>query len=748
MTPWSLTARWPRLSLLLAALLTLILGLAARGVQPRYEIEDFFPEGTPARATYERAQEAFGRDDRAGVLVLESKAPLGPLDFGRIRASAARIASRSEVERVVSPATAVVPRKNAEGDVVLEQALPPGEEPSAARVAELLELYAQPPYAGSLVSRDGQVGVLYAQLREDRLGFADRAALRDALEAERKLLREHYQVHVVGYPIQRVELVEISQGETRKLLPLVLGAILLVGALVFRSAAGALLPLAVAGLSVLGVTGLMRLVGLAPNILSPAVYLIVAVVGVADVVHLLTRVRELGGGEEAVERALREVGPPCALASLTTALAFGGLALTGLPLVATMGLQVALGVGLAFALSLLLLPAAVRWGGRASGEQRGQLAERCRGLDAWAAPRGKLLVAGFLLLLVLGGGLATRLRVNAPLLADLDAEHPIRQAHRLIEARLGGVIPLELLVPPPAKGYPFALERMTRVEELTRRLREVEGVLTASSPVDALRRLQPFLAEVPAERVPGLVPTALLLAEDQVRPWVSAPSEGLMRIRLRIKDLDSDAAFALFARIEALYEEVLGEPAQGRLTGQGFLAQTINRDIVVHFRGGFLFALGAVALVLFFAFSDLWLVAVALLTNLFPVVLLAGAMAALGVELRYTSALVLSVVFGLAVDDTIHFVAQYRRIRAEGTPEALRETLAVAGPGLVLTSLLLALGFGALLLASFHPLRVMGGTLALCAALALAADLLLLPALLRLRGGEAAASSSNEGSTG
>jgi len=112
---------------------------------------------------------------------------------------------------------------------------------------------------------------------------------------------------------------------------------------------------------------------------------------------------------------------------------------------------------------------------------------------------------------------------------------------------------------------------------------------------------------------------------------------------------------------------------------------------------------------------------------------------------------VLSVVFGLAVDDTIHFVAQYRRIRAEGTPAALRETLAVAGPGLVLTSLLLALGFGALLLASFHPLRVMGGTLALTAGLALAADLLLLPALLRLRAGEepaapAAAPAAAEGS--
>ena len=91
----------------------------------------------------------------------------------------------------------------------------------------------------------------------------------------------------------------------------------------------------------------------------------------------------------------------------------------------------------------------------------------------------------------------------------------------------------------------------------------------------------------------------------------------------------------------------------------------------------------------------------------------------------------LSIVFGLAVDDTIHFLAQLSRQRG---PAPLRETVRVAGPGLVLTSLLLAGGFGVLMAADFLPLRVVGQTLAITAALALSADLLLLPALLRLLG--------------
>ena len=97
----------------------------------------------------------------------------------------------------------------------------------------------------------------------------------------------------------------------------------------------------------------------------------------------------------------------------------------------------------------------------------------------------------------------------------------------------------------------------------------------------------------------------------------------------------------------------------------------------------------------------------------------------------------LSVVFGLAVDDTIHFVAQLGRIRAQPaaqTPDPIRSAFRVAGPGLVLTSVLLGAGFATLLGATFLPLRTMGGLLMLTAFLALAADLLLLPAILRCLG--------------
>lgn len=341
------------------------------------------------------------------------------------------------------------------------------------------------------------------------------------------------------------------------------------------------------------------------------------------------------------------------------------------------------------------------------------------------------MVLGFALATLLAALLAARVEVNAPLLSDLDPEHPIRRANRLLEERLGGAIPLDLLIaPPPGPAErAYARERLERIEALTQRLRALPEVRWATSPVDPLRRLAGVLRGVPPDEAPGLLPTALLMAHDQVAPWVDVDHDRL-RIRLRIRDLDTAAAFALFARIDALQREVLGEPGAVQLTGQGYLAQVVNRDIVAYFRSGFLTGLLAVALTLLAFLRDARLALLSLLPNLFVVVVVAGAMGALGIELRYTSALVLSVVFGLAVDDTIHVLAQWRRQR--GDPDPVGVTFRVTGPGLVLTSLLLVSGFGTLLWAELLPLRVMGGLLLLTAVVALAADLLLLPALLHL----------------
>jgi predicted RND superfamily exporter protein len=167
--------------------------------------------------------------------------------------------------------------------------------------------------------------------------------------------------------------------------------------------------------------------------------------------------------------------------------------------------------------------------------------------------------------------------------------------------------------------------------------------------------------------------------------------------------------------------------SEGKITGQGVLGQVINQRIVGHFQWSFLVALAAVFLVLMVALRSLRLATVSLVSNVFTPLMVAGLMGFFGIDLRYTSALVLSVVFGLAVDDTIHFISQFGR-----GDDPVRHAFTTAGPGILLTSLVLGAGFAVLMLSDYQPTRVLGLLLGVTAVTAVIADLVLLPALLRL----------------
>jgi hypothetical protein len=126
----------------------------------------------------------------------------------------------------------------------------------------------------------------------------------------------------------------------------------------------------------------------------------------------------------------------------------------------------------------------------------------------------------------------------------------------------------------------------------------------------------------------------------------------------------------------------------------------------------------------------------ALVPNLWPVLFALGAMGWLGVPIDSTTVMIAAVALGLAVDDTLHSLGYFRRaLAARGdfpcsAPAAAVRALGRGAPALILTTALLVAGFGACALSSFLPVARFGALTGLALLAALAADLLLLPALL------------------
>ena len=146
---------------------------------------------------------------------------------------------------------------------------------------------------------------------------------------------------------------------------------------------------------------------------------------------------------------------------------------------------------------------------------------------------------------------------------------------------------------------------------------------------------------------------------------------------------------------------------------------------------------------LFLSFTVIWITVMllmrsatagtlAMLPNVFPVVVMLGLMGFTGVFLDIGTAMISAIAMGIGVDDTIHFLSRYRRRRAELGEEraAVRATMQEVGRPMILTSLILAVGFSILCLSAFQPHLYFGIFAAIAILAALLGDLVLLPALL------------------
>jgi predicted RND superfamily exporter protein len=132
------------------------------------------------------------------------------------------------------------------------------------------------------------------------------------------------------------------------------------------------------------------------------------------------------------------------------------------------------------------------------------------------------------------------------------------------------------------------------------------------------------------------------------------------------------------------------------------------------------------------AFRSVLLGLLGMLPNLLPCLTIYGALATVGRPLSVATAMIGSVMLGLVVDDTIHFLYRFSTARAGGTAvtRSVARALVHAGRPIIITSLVLAVGFAAGLTGSLETTREFSALAATTILGALVADLILLPALL------------------
>jgi len=168
------------------------------------------------------------------------------------------------------------------------------------------------------------------------------------------------------------------------------------------------------------------------------------------------------------------------------------------------------------------------------------------------------------------------------------------------------------------------------------------------------------------------------------------------------------------------------------ITGKASVFQKGTKYLLDNLLSSLLFAFlitGGLVAIMFRSFK---MVLVSIIPNLLPLLMTAGLMGFLGIPLKPSTILVFGIAFGMSVDDTLRFLAQYRLELSRNDWKIKKSVFATfddAGISMFYTSIVLFFGFSVFMLSSFGGTIALGGLVALTLFFGMLSNLVLLPSL-------------------
>ena len=608
-----------------------------------------------------------------------------------------------------------------------------------------------PRIAGSILALDGGVSVVNVTVELPEEGLLEAVAAvaefarSTAAEAEERF--PGMDLRVVGTAMVNQTFVEASIDSQMIFLPASLLLMAVILGVLTRGWAGVVTTGIVIVFSILVSVGLGVWVGLpfSPPV-SPAPTIVLMIV-VANCVHLLVALQQsLRAGNsrhDAIVEAVSLNLNPVFLASLTTALGFLSMNFSEVPPYRHLGNFVAIGIVASFILSVTFLPALLSLlPVRAPKERRWRGPSMNLVADFVLRHRRAIFVGWLAIVAAMAVGIP-RNELNDVLVHFFDESVEFRQDTDFMDERLSGNTLLEYSLQASSEGGATDPQFLADVSNFADWYREQANVGHVSVITDTFRRLnQSMHGDDPAAyRIPDsqeLAAQYLLLYELSLPQGLDLNnqidrSRSATRMTVSAETLYSQDLLDLNARAEAWLNENAPHVAGVNSTGPSALFAYIGQRNIRAVLIGTLVVLVAISAILLLALRSLRLGLISIVPNLLPAVLGFGVWGLTVGQVGLSLSVVVAMTIGIVVDDTVHFLSKYRRARHEygRSPEdAVRYAFDTSGRAMLTTTVVLVAGFLIFVFSPFVPTAQVGVLTALIIAVALIADLTLLPALL------------------
>lgn len=721
-----------------ALLMTAVLAVPASHLRFDQTIESFFGSKSPLLQPYLLSKQTFGGDEFL-IVGFEVEDPTSHDTLDDI----------SALSRELSQIPGILPESMQDLASILRNDRAPGWMRVAMRLPAFKRSILHESRQMLLSADDRTVAIAMRLQNLSETNFPRAETYRKVREAA---ARHRPPAMVAGEPLQVHDMFQYVEQDSLVLGLASSGLMVLVILLLFRSVRWVILPLVLIHVTLIWTQGLLELSHLKLSMVSSMLTSLVTIIGVATMMHVTLVFKEMRvefSRLDAYRMTFQRLGRPIIWTCLTTAIGFSALLTSSVVPVRSFAIMMTLATLLIPVLCCLLLPAGILIG-KAQSDPAPPLGSKrvsavLRYLSSWSNRHPRLiLVTTFAIALwaVLGLG---RLSVETDFSKNFRPDSPIVQAIDYFETRMGGVGSWEIGFSAPEHLSDKFLDRvrdlavelrelklpggagLTKVISITDGLDLVPKIPLAASGTGRLlpmvRRLRPATLDEKREFLRTLQP--------EMEPSLYHGDSGRMRIMLRsLERQPAEVKLQVIKEVEVVSRRYFPD---AKATGLYVLLANVISSLLDDQLFSFVLAAGGVMLTMNVAFRSIRIGLVSLVPNIFPILVLVGAMSWMSIPLNIGTAMIASVSMGLTVDSTIHYLSSYLRFRQAGDDHlaATENSHGNVGLALVLANVALVVGFSVLMLSNFVPLADFGILVSIAMLGGLVSNIFLMPVLLQ-----------------
>jgi hydrophobe/amphiphile efflux-3 (HAE3) family protein len=753
--------RYPKITIAMCLIITALFATQLPKLWIDASVKGNFPPEFPAKLAIDELEEIFGGSEIV-LLGIESQNIYDQKTLELIQRLTEEIEELEEVDDVVSLFTVndiVGTEEGMEVNELIEEFPETEEDIQALRE----RIRANELFWNNIISEDETATAIIATITTEAKDDVVYERFQTIVDRETKAQDERHlegdahlspvKFYLGGMPITRALIIVSIQRDMKRFFPAGLLLMILLLYFCFGSLRGILLPFTVVVMSLICTFGLMGFLGKPITMIGIIIPPMLIAIANDYSIHLVARyyedvkthIEQLSTQAITV-KVMTRLGVPVLLAGVTTVAGFSSLLTHIMPPAKDLGIFASFGIILAFIFSMTFVPA---WLSLlpipkvlAEGKRKERLEFLLRKITLFitkypATPK-ILVVVGICIAVVSATGIH-KIVVDTNPMNYYTEDYPLVVSTNLLNEKLGGAMTIDVVFEGNIKD-PQVLKKMEELQEYMDTLPHIGKTM---SMVDYLKEMNQVMHEDdPAyHTIPEtqeLVAQYLLLYSmsgdpedfDRVVDYEYRKGHLIGRVNVTGTTEIAETARHVEEYIQEHFADV-ATPKVGSITGFSVLFKELIPLVVRGQMRSLLLSLGIIFMLGALAFRSV----VAGIFTIYPIsvamLLVFGLMGYQGIELNITTAMLSSILIGVGVDYTIHFLYHYREeVQHAGLNphKALEVTLTTSGKGIIYNALSVVVGFCILMLSQFLPVFFFGWLLTFSILACLVGALTLLPA--------------------